>query len=57
MINCFKCEAEVNPLALFEGGLCVECYAQTREGRRNITGEQLAVMWGARVREGGKAQR
>jgi hypothetical protein len=33
----------------------VECYAQTREGRRNITGEQLAVMWGARVRERGKA--
>ena len=57
MLNCFKCEAEVNPFALFAGGLCVECYAQTREGRRNITGEELAVMWGARVRERRTAQR
>jgi hypothetical protein len=55
MINCLKCEAEVNPLALFAGQLCVECYAQTREGRRNITGEELAIMWGGRVR--GKAKR
>jgi len=45
MINCYKCEMEVHPFALFAGGLCVECYALTSEGRRNITGEELARMW------------
>ena len=48
MINCFKCESEVHPFALFAGGLCVECYALTSEGRRNITGEELARMWGGK---------
>lgn len=57
MLNCFKCEAEVNPFALFAGGLCVDCYALTEEANRPITGEELAVMWGARVRERGRAQR
>ena len=46
MINCYKCEMEVHPFALFAGGLCVECYALTSEGRRNITGVELARMWG-----------
>ena len=57
MLNCFKCEREVNPLALFPGLLCVDCYALTEEANRPITGEELAVMWGARVRERGRAQR
>lgn len=48
MINCFKCEMEVHPFALFPGGLCVECYALTSEGRRNITGGELARMWGGK---------
>ena len=57
MLNCFKCEAEVNPFALFAGGLCVDCYALTEEANCPITGEELAVMWGARVRERRTAQR
>ena len=57
MINCFKCESEVHPFALFAGGLCVDCYALMEEANRSLTGEELAVMWGARVIDRGRAQR
>ena len=57
MINCSKCEREVSPTALFPANLCVDCYALTEEANRPITGEELAVMWGARVRERRTAQR
>ena len=45
MLNCFKCEREVNPLALFTGLLCVECYALTEEANAPLTGEGVANMW------------
>jgi hypothetical protein len=45
VLNCFKCEREVNPLALFPGLLCVECYALTEEANAPLTGEGVASMW------------
>ena len=48
MLNCFKCEREVNPLDLFAGLLCVDCYALTEEANRPITARELAQMWGAK---------
>jgi hypothetical protein len=55
MTNCSKCKREVSPTALFPKGICVDCYALTEEANRPITGEELAIMWGGRVR--GKAKR
>jgi hypothetical protein len=57
MVKCSKCEREVSPLAVFPQGLCVDCYALTEEANRPITGEELAVMWGGRVKERRRAQR
>lgn len=43
---CATCGELVHPLAVFPGGLCLACYAQTEEANAPITAEQLAEMWG-----------
>jgi hypothetical protein len=48
-INCKKCASVTDSLALFPGGICLECYKQTPEARRPITAQELARMWGARI--------
>jgi hypothetical protein len=48
MINCAKCNNETNRLAIFPGGLCVECYSVTPEANREITAQELTRMWGGR---------
>ena len=57
MTNCSKCKREISLTALFPNDVCVNCYALTEEANRPITGEELAIMWGGRVRERRKAQR
>lgn len=49
MLNCAKCGNEVNKLAIFPGGLCVDCWALTPEASREITALELSRMWGARI--------
>lgn len=48
MAICTQCKAEIDRLAVFPAGLCVECYAQTEEANRPITGQELARMWGGK---------
>ena len=48
MLKCSKCASEIDPLAVFPEGLCVDCYAQTPEANRPITARELAQMWGAK---------
>jgi len=45
VLNCSKCKAEIDPLAVFPNGLCVECYALTAEANAPLTGEGVANMW------------
>jgi hypothetical protein len=46
MIKCNKCGEQTDKLALFPGGICLACYEQTAEARRQITAEELVAMWG-----------
>jgi len=48
-IDCKKCAVVTDTLALFPGGICLECYKQTPEAYRPITAQELARMWGARI--------
>lgn len=56
MERCVKCGAEVAPLEVFpngEGGKginCLDCYAKSPAGRRPVSAEELAAMWGGPVR-------
>ena len=48
-IRCTNCQAIIDTLALFPGGICVDCYAVTPEANAPITAQQLARLWGARI--------
>lgn len=50
MENCNKCKVETSKLALFPGGICLACYEQTPDARREITAEELVAMWGGSKR-------
>jgi hypothetical protein len=45
---CTNCKNEVDRLAVFPGGLCLECYAISPEANRIITAQELAQMWGGK---------
>lgn len=47
-VKCTSCQAETHPLDIFPGGICLECYKVTPEANREITAEELAVMWGGK---------
>ena len=46
--NCQTCETPTDDLAMFPGGICVDCYAQTAEGQRMPTADEIVSMWGGR---------
>ena len=48
-INCTNCQAITDTLALFPGGICVECYAVTPEANAPITALELARLWGSKL--------
>lgn len=50
MTNCKQCKAEIDELAVFPGGICVECYAVSPAGRAPLTAEGVAGMWRGVVR-------
>ncbi len=45
---CTQCETQVNRLAIFPGGLCLECWAISPEANRQITAQELTQMWGGK---------
>jgi hypothetical protein len=47
---CAGCQAPTGPLEMFPGGLCLACWAQTPEGRRMPTADELVRMWGGPAR-------
>lgn len=48
--NCTNkdCAKEVRWIDLFPNGLCVDCWAETPEGRYVPTAKELAMMWGGK---------
>ena len=45
-MTCKACGKTVDKLAVFPGGICVDCYAVTPEGSRMPTAEEIVEMWG-----------
>lgn len=49
MVKCTQCGEMVDPLAVFPGGICLECYTPVGEAlHRTMTAEKLARMWGGK---------
>ena len=42
---CTSCAVRVDPLDVFPGGVCVECWAVSVEGRRMPTASEIVSMW------------
>lgn len=49
---CTSCNAPVDPLEVFPGGVCLTCWAASPEGRRMPTAEEVVALWGGPVRRG-----
>lgn len=50
MITCKGCTKVHDRLESFPGNLCLECWADSPEGRRMPTADELVAMWGGPVR-------
>lgn len=48
MTECNGCHTPTEELALFPGGLCLECWKVTPEGRYLPTAAELRRLWGIR---------
>jgi DNA-directed RNA polymerase subunit RPC12/RpoP len=49
MAKCTKCQAEVDDLAVFPGGLCLTCWTPIGNiEARTMTADKLARMWGGK---------
>lgn len=48
MTPCTSCNTPTENLDLFPNDLCVDCYAQTEQGTRIVTAEELVRLWGGR---------
>lgn len=48
-VICSKCQRETDALAVFPGGLCLDCYRPIGDREaRTMTADNLAAMWGGR---------
>jgi hypothetical protein len=47
---CTGCGNPVEALAVFPGGVCLDCWARSPEGRRMPTADEVTAMWGGPVR-------
>lgn len=45
-VDCTQCRTPTDWLAVFPGGLCVNCYAVSPTGRRMPTAAEVVRMWG-----------
>jgi len=45
-VACTACDAETSPLAVFPGGICLDCYKKTPEARAPLTAADIRRMWG-----------
>lgn len=49
-VPCTKCSTRTDRLAVFPGGVCLACWAQSPEGRRMPTAGEVVAMWGGPAR-------
>jgi hypothetical protein len=45
MKPCKGCKRPVDPLEIFPGGICLECYAASEEGRKPLSAEGVSDLW------------
>lgn len=49
LIACTRCDVLTDILAVFPGGVCLPCWADSPEGRRVPTASELVAMWGGKA--------
>lgn len=49
-IRCALCGLTVDALEVFPGGICLECYAASPDGRRMPTAAEVRAAWGMDAR-------
>jgi hypothetical protein len=47
-VICNTCGDEVDPLAVFPGGICLPCYEKTPEGMAPLTDDDIVRAWGGK---------
>lgn len=48
--TCTTCSKVIDRLEEFPGGLCLQCWADSPEGRYMPTAEELTAMWGGKIK-------
>ena len=48
-VKCARCRTAVDRLEIFPGGVCIECWAASPEGRYVPTVEEFTASWGVKV--------
>lgn len=48
--TCTTCAKTIDVLEEFPGGVCLDCWAASPEGRRMPTAEELTAMWGGKLK-------
>lgn len=46
MITCTTCDTPTDRLEIFPGDVCLTCWADSPQGRRMVSAEELVQMWG-----------
>jgi len=46
LTECATCGAETDPLAMFPGGICLDCYRKTADAHRPLSSDDIVRMWG-----------
>jgi hypothetical protein len=55
MKRCTRCDAPVDPLAVFPGGVCLDCWSKD-EGAAMPTANEVRTAWGMAPIPGGDAR-
>lgn len=53
---CTSCGKDMMEIDAFPGNVCLDCYADSPEGRRMPTAEEVVEMWGGPVRRSGSTE-
>lgn len=48
-VRCERCDGSTDPLAVFPGGVCLDCWAASPEGQRFPTADEVVRLWGGRL--------
>ena len=48
VMNCTTCNTLTDKLDMFSGNICLTCWADSSEGKRMVSAQELTRMWGGK---------